>query len=122
MTLIGSFTHQNNSLLRQEGLSLLLEFSHICVAIPLQLAELSEDKRKALFILTTPSHEIPLEEWNHVLTFSSPYKIQALPRDQEKDPFLCEVDLIDKKILEKKFFLYFEIQSSPSNKNFSLCL
>lgn len=115
---IGSLTYKPNSFLKKENLALLVEFSHLCLALPLKLTALADNYEKGLFLLEQPSERFPLTEWDNLLTFSSLYKVQFQQTEGEKESFVSVVELIDKKFLDNALLLCLKVKNTL-DENFS---
>lgn len=93
---------------KEEGFSLLLYLSHLCLVFPLKVVNFQEGQKKGSFLLKRDKDNFSLEEWMSVFKFTLPYRLQALVLGEEKTPFSFSVKLVGKSVVGGELLLELE--------------
>lgn len=96
--------------IREEGVSVLMNFSHLCLVFSVKLANLSDDSKRGLFVLQHEGQKISTEQWCEAFQFSLSYKLQFVLLGEEQEPFFSHVKLTKKDLIEDELVLEFEYQ------------
>ena len=106
------------SLLRKKSTFLILEFSHICLALPALSFSFYEESNQVILTLTAKDLVIPTKEWDSVFSLTFPYKIQHSDPFLDEEPILYKADLSSKEFFEDKIRLTFTVETPPALKSF----